>query len=112
LSHSSSPAVNIFDKIQLSICPFKNYAIRWVRWYTSVIPVRRRQSQEAHKFEASLGYIVRLYPRRQKQPKTYTLQPFGGGREIEDLCPGLVQETVIETLSQNKPVCQAPVAHA
>jgi hypothetical protein len=32
-----------------------------VWWYTLIIPALRRQRQEDHKFEASIGYTVRPF---------------------------------------------------
>jgi hypothetical protein len=38
----------------------KRGKVRWVWWFTSVIPVPGRLRQEDGEFEANLGYIIRL----------------------------------------------------
>jgi hypothetical protein len=38
--------------------PHKPFLLSQAQWYTPAIPVLRRQRQEDHEFDATLGYIV------------------------------------------------------
>jgi hypothetical protein len=46
--------------------------IGWVWWYPPLIPVFERLRQEDCKFQARLGYIVRIHLKKKKKSHMHT----------------------------------------
>jgi hypothetical protein len=44
-----------------------NNQLSWVWWFIAVIPAFRRLKQENFEFKISMGYIVRLYFKKEKK---------------------------------------------